>query len=280
MQSSNGKRARIRWLLMLLAVATLSMPFIFWYQTWFGRALKDSQIDEYLADVEKPRNMQHAMSQVSERIHRRDPAAQRWYGRIIALSGHSSPEIRLTAAWVMGQDNQSQAFHDALLPLLEDSHAMVRRNAALALTRFADASGRSELVAALKPETVSAPASGTVRHKLEAGQEVGAGALLARIEQPGGGSIPVRAPFGSVIDTALVPDQTTVTENTPIVRINPGSEQVWEALRGLYLVGQSEDLDEVEAYRRQAAAAPAGIRRQATLTAQAIRMRAERTPIR
>jgi vesicle coat complex subunit len=46
----------------------------------------------------------------------------------------------------MGFDNTSQEFHNALLKLLHDQEPIVRRNAALALVRFNDNSGREELL--------------------------------------------------------------------------------------------------------------------------------------
>jgi len=46
----------------------------------------------------------------------------------------------------MGYDNKSEEFHQALLKLLRDTEPLVRRNAALALIRFSDASGRADLL--------------------------------------------------------------------------------------------------------------------------------------
>src|SRR3989442_7529643 len=36
------------------------MPFLFWWNTWFGRQLSDKQLSEYLHDDKKPRHIQHA----------------------------------------------------------------------------------------------------------------------------------------------------------------------------------------------------------------------------
>src|SRR5450755_5083406 len=44
------------------------MPFLFWWNTWFGRHLSDEQVTEYLHDSKKPRHMQQALVQVSERM--------------------------------------------------------------------------------------------------------------------------------------------------------------------------------------------------------------------
>ena len=44
------------------------MPFLFWWNTWFGRKLSDQQLTEYLHDTKKPRHIQQALVQVGERI--------------------------------------------------------------------------------------------------------------------------------------------------------------------------------------------------------------------
>ena len=46
---------------------------------------------------------------------------------------------------------------------LHDEQPLVRRNAALALVRFNDNSGRAELIATLKPYVLKAPADGRWR---------------------------------------------------------------------------------------------------------------------
>jgi hypothetical protein len=50
--------------------------------------------------------------------------------RYRTLSAHPVEEVRNTDAWVMGQDTASQAFHDALLKMLQDPSIIVRGNAA------------------------------------------------------------------------------------------------------------------------------------------------------
>src|SRR5579872_787480 len=52
------------------------MPFLFWWNTWFGRHLSDQQITEYLHDTKKPRHIQHALVQLGDRISRGDAAAR------------------------------------------------------------------------------------------------------------------------------------------------------------------------------------------------------------
>jgi hypothetical protein len=56
--------------------------------------------------------------------------------------------------------------------------------------------------------------------------------------------------------------------------LSPGSEQVWEALRALYLVGQASDLPDVERFAAGTVPGiPARIQQQAVLTAAEIRRR-------
>src|SRR5205807_10391526 len=44
------------------------MPFLFWWNTWFGRHLSDQQLTEYLHDEKKPRHIQQALVQMSDRL--------------------------------------------------------------------------------------------------------------------------------------------------------------------------------------------------------------------
>jgi hypothetical protein len=59
--------------------------------------------------------------------------------------------------------------------------------------------------------------------------------------------------------------------------LDPSADQVWEALRALYLVGQPDDLPAISRYEKNLPEIPDYIRQQATLAAQAIRERASRT---
>jgi hypothetical protein len=47
------------------------VPFLTWYGTWFGRALSDEKIAEYLADEKNPRHIQHALTQIEARMEER-----------------------------------------------------------------------------------------------------------------------------------------------------------------------------------------------------------------
>src|SRR6267378_2091162 len=167
--------------LIIVAALFIIVPFLTWYGTWFGRNLSDEDIATYLADEKNPRHIQHALSRVEERIERGDPSAKKFYPQIIALTKSPTGEIRKTTAWVMGQDNKSKEFHQALVSLLSDNDPLVRRNAALQLVRFGDGSGRPELRSMLQSFEVKSPMSGTIVSLLSQGTQIKAGGLLARI---------------------------------------------------------------------------------------------------
>ncbi len=84
------------------------MPFLFWWNTWFGRQLSDKQLGEYLQDDKKPRHIQHALVQIGERVARHDPSVTRWYPDVVRLASYPIEEVRNTDAWVMGQDVSSK----------------------------------------------------------------------------------------------------------------------------------------------------------------------------
>jgi hypothetical protein len=273
-----------RWKIGIIVIALLFvvMPFLFWRATWFGMPLTDKQIEENLADAENPRKAQHALTQISEHILRGDPSAKRWYPQLMALGSSKNDELRITAAWVMGQDNTYAEFRQALLPLLADGNPMVRHNAALSLVRFGDASGRADIVAMLRSYAMPAPQAGSLAQRLKIDDAVNPGTLVARIKFKAPGNPEeqeweVRSKVPGRIERWIAQDGATVAAGEEIVLIAPSHDMIWEALRALYLVGQAEDLPEVERFLRRTEGMPAQIATQAGLTAQKIRER-NRTP--
>ena len=67
------------------------VTFLFWYQTWFGRPLTDSEMAEYLTDTSVPHKTQHALAQLGDRVARGDAGARRWYPQVQALSASREP---------------------------------------------------------------------------------------------------------------------------------------------------------------------------------------------
>ena len=261
-----GRRAYL--LIALFALALVLFPFLFWYSTWFGRSLGDSDLDAYFADRSKPRHIQHALVQLGERLsHRRNAA--RWYPSVIAAAASRNLEIRQTAAWIMGQDRAYPPFHQALLTLIHDPEAMVRRNAALSLAAFGDAAARAELLAMLRPYVVRAPVAGPLRYRLKLGDYVNPGTLLAHV-----GLSEVRSPAPGEVRSLEHREGDAVAPGDALAELSADKNHVWEALRALYVVGQVDDLDDVRRFTRPLPNLPESVARQAALTAQAIQARA------
>jgi len=268
---------RNRLLFFVTAWLIVLMPFLFWWSTWFGRRLSDTQITEYLNDDKHPRHIQHALVQLGERMARHEAGAALWYPQLLRLASHPVEEVRNTDAWVMGQDISAAAFNETLLKMLQDSSPMVRGNAALSLVRFGDASGRSQIIALLQPATVVAPSAGRVIDIDKIGTSVRQGGLIAKLND-GERAKEIRAPISGRIRSLSVATGATIAAGAEVASIDPGSEQVWEALRALYLVGQLDDLPAIRIYDRNVPEIPDRLREQALLTERAIEARATHQP--
>jgi hypothetical protein len=255
--------------ILITAFLFVLMPFLFWNMTWFGRPMTDAQIAKAFADRSHPRETQHALSQIETRMESGDPSARRWYPQLLALAANPVDEIRVTDAWVMGQDTTAPDLHDALLKLLADTNPMVQRNAALSLVRFKDDSGHAQIVAMLRPYDMPALFAGTLDTRLKPGDVVNAGTMVARIESAGERR-EVRAPVPGALDRWLVADKSSVTAGQRILSLAPSDNMVWESLRALYLVGRTEDLPDVDRFLRSASPQ---ISQQAAATSRAIRNR-------
>ena len=264
-----------RWALgiVVLTLAFVIMPFLFWNATWFGRPITDAQISKALADRSHPREIQHVLSQFETRIERGDLPVRKWYPQMVVLSKDPIDEIRVTDAWVMGQDNTAPEFHQALLPMLQDPNPMVQRNAALSLVRFQDDSGHAQIVSMLQPYVMPAPESGILSTRLKAGDVVNPGTLVAHIEVAGT-SKEVRANVPGTVDHWLVKDGTTVSAGQPILMLAPNESMAWEALRALFLTGRPEDLPFVNNFVRGVDGMSPQVGAQAQATSRAIQDRA------
>ena len=275
---------RNRALFFVTAWLIVLMPFLFWWNTWFGRRLPDKQITEYLQDEKHPRHIQHALIQLGERMGRHDSAAALWYPELIRLAFHPVEEVRNTDAWVMGQDTSAPGFHEALLKMLQDSSPMVRGNAALSLVLFHDNSGRPQIVALLQPAKIVAPSAGRVTDSDKAGTAVHQGGLVAKIQvdpsveasQNELRTFELRSPISGRVRTLFVAPGSHVPAGAEVATVDPGDEQVWEALRALFLIGQVDDLPAIRPYQRELAEISDRVRQQALLTEKSIRERAAR----
>jgi hypothetical protein len=262
------------WAMMVVALLFVLTAFASWYGSWFGRTLSDEKVHEYLTPTARPRDTQHALEQIVKRIAEKDPSVKQFYPSIIAAAQNPTPQVRQAAAWAMGEDNTYQEFHPVLRSMLEDSDPTVRHNAALQLIRFGDSSGRVELVRMLEPVTLRAQTSGIVEFLIkEEGLPVGIHAPVARVKQDDGKTLEIRAVEAARIESLLVTDGSRVEAETEILRLSPSTDQIWEALRGLYFIGQADDLEPVKRYMLPAPGVPDHVQRQAQETAKAIQGR-------
>jgi hypothetical protein len=248
------------------------MPFLFWWNTWFGRQLSDKQLAEYLQDQKHPRHIQHALVQIGEHITRHDATVSQWYPQVVRLASDPVEEVRNTDAWVMGQDTSGAGFHEALLKMLADPSLMVRGNAALSLVRFGDASGRPQILELLLPATVTATQPGKVIDTSAVGTTIHQAGIVAKL-QAGDQTVEIRSPITGRLRTLSAQTGQTVAAGAEIATIDPGTEQVWEALRALYLIGQPDDIAAVSPYERELPDISNDVRSQAIETEKAIRDR-------
>ena len=248
------------------------MPFLFWWNTWFGRKLSDQQLTEYLHDTKKPRHIQQALVQVGERITRRDSTAKQWYPDLVGLAADPVEEVRNTDAWVMGQDTAGPGFHEALLKMLSDPSQMVRGNAALSLVRFGDATGRPQILALLQPAHITSPQSGRIADSDRPGTAIHQGGLLAKLEYSDKQIAEIRSPIPGRI-RSVAGTGANIAAGAEVAVVDPANDQVWEALRALYLIGQPEDLAAIRPYERDLPDISNDVRQQALETDQAIQKR-------
>src|SRR6185437_1807285 len=106
---TQSRRPSNIWLIIVAALFII-VPFLTWYLTWFGRALSDEKIADYLSDDQHPRNIQHALAQIEARMEKTDGSVKKFYPRIVELTKNRNSEVRKTVAWVMGQDTTSEDF--------------------------------------------------------------------------------------------------------------------------------------------------------------------------
>jgi hypothetical protein len=278
-----------KWLvgILVLTFAFVLMPFLLWYMTTFTRPLSDSDLSTYFTDTLHPRRAQHALSQIADRMMSPNAtvreSAKIWYPEVVKFSSQGSDELRVTAAWVMGQDNQSAEFHAALVKQLTDPNPMVQRNAALSLVRFADPSGHAIIAGMLAPYAMPAPLSGTLATRLKPGDVINSGTMVGHIvvagenaEGKGNEKVEVRSNVPGTILQWTAADNTHVDAGKEMLLVDPSPEMVWESLRALYLIGQKDDLPAVNSYARGVDGMPPQIAQQAMLTAKEISTRTEK----
>ena len=262
-------------LLTFLTVAMVLVPFLFWYQSWFGRTLTDKEIYSYLTNDKKPRKSQHAIAQIAEMLEKGYKLPSAWYPKISRLADHDSNELRVTVAWFMGIHPEKKEFYPSLLRLLNDKEPMVRRNAALSLVVYNESRARQELRRMLSPFILRSPGNGTIRFRLKLNDTIDQGTLIARIETGINKELEVRSPVPGTLESKIADDGSQVLIGDRLALLSVSHGHVREALRALYLLGKREDIPLIEKYTTDFSEIPLEIRDQARQTHKAI---LERTP--
>jgi pyruvate/2-oxoglutarate dehydrogenase complex dihydrolipoamide acyltransferase (E2) component len=109
------------------------------------------------------------------------------------------------------------------------------------------------------------------------GTAIHQGGVIAKL-QDAQQTVEVRSPISGRIRALNAQKGTHVTAGFEIASVAPGDEQVWEALRALFLIGQLDDLPAILPYQRELPEIPDRVRQQALLTEKAIRERATQRP--
>jgi HEAT repeat len=268
-QTAEPMRNRILFLVMMWLIALL--PFLLWRGTWFGRPLSDQQIGDYLHDNANPTHVEHALTQLADRIQRRDQSVINWYTDVVRLASFPLEDVRATAATLMGLDTSRADFHDGLLRALRDPSPAVRANAALSLVNFGDASGHDELIRILQPTFVVTHEPARVIETAKPGSNVKQLGTVAHLKI-GPQDYTVRSPIAGKIAKLNVTAGQDIRGGTEIAIVEPSADQQVLALKALYTVGDSEDLPLVSVLTGDDV--PETVRQQALLTDRSIRDRA------
>jgi hypothetical protein len=138
--------------------------------------------------------------------------------------------------------------------------------------RFGDATGRPQIVALLQAAQITSPESGRIVDSDRPGTPVHQGGLVAKLEYGHEQTAEIRSPIPGRI-RSVAGTGANVAAGAEVAVVDPANEQVWEALRALYLVGQQEDLAAIRPYERDLPDISNDVRQQAVETEKAIRAR-------
>jgi len=139
--------------------------------------------------------------------------------------------------------------------------------------RFNDDRARPELLAMLEPFTVVAPAGGVLQSSLSSGAQISRGALLGRVVEDSNQILEMRSPLIGKVDQLLVTNGARLKTGDGVLTIKSDQQSIWEALRGLALIGKQEDLPLIERYATAAEPTSDRLKQQAAQTANAIKSR-------
>ena len=87
-----------RWPVMLVLVAMIVMPGVFWRQVWWGAPLSDDALNQRLSQTVSVREVQHALEQLSKRLDQ-DPATPIWFQEYLAAKKHIRRKKESKTRW-------------------------------------------------------------------------------------------------------------------------------------------------------------------------------------
>ena len=151
---------------------------------------------------------------------------------------------------------------------------MVRRNAALSLVAFGNSEGRDELRSMLTSYRIVTPAPGKVLHRLKEADSVRPGTLVARIQRSETEFHDIRSALPGYVEDQLAGEGEMVSAGQALVSLAPDEEQVWEALRAMYFIGETEDLPIIKPFLAEDPMLSARVQQQARFSVEAINDRA------
>ena len=122
---------------------------------------------------------------------------------------------------------------------------------------------------------VTATADGEVASTLKEESPLARGTLLARITQPDKKTVEIRSPLPGKLERIIAASGSRVVPGAAIMTINSDEDSLWEALRGLALIGESQDAPAIESYANGSVPSSDRIRQQAALAIKAIQSRAK-----
>ncbi len=124
----------------------------------------------------------------------------------------------------------------------------------------------------LQPAQISSPESGRIVDAARPGTAIHQGGLIAKLQYGNGQIAEVRSPIPGRI-RSVVGTGANVAAGAEVAVVDPANDQVWEALRALYLIGQPDDISVIRPYERDLPDISNGVRQQAVETEQAIKKR-------
>ena len=247
MTSTSGEsKSKGTGLMVLVAILTLVLVFFMWQRSRFARSLSDEQVLERLDPEISASEIQHALEQLYDRMSPTLEDREKFHEKVLALQNHPQWEVRRQVAWVMGRDD-AEVYHKALVEMLRDEDRGVRLNAACALSNFNDPRARRELLEALEPWELKAPATGKVHWQIKEGESVSLGRDIGYVLLADEKRVPIRPALNGFADQHLVKKSADATEGQVIARISPDPRNVVNAVVALQAVGSKEDIPKLEA---------------------------------